>query len=221
MIGIYKIVNKVNGKYYVGSSIELDNQYGRWYKHKRSLITEKHFNDHLQSVWKKYGPDSFDFVIIEETSEDKLLETEQKYLDIASNEKDKCYNQNFLAERGSFSEEILKKRVESYRKYYSVNPNPMAGKKHSEESKEKIRQKAIGRKLSNDTKQKLSQYRGNKNGFSNKTIYFFSNPNTGETFQGLRSEFIRKYNISRGTIYWSLKKHKPCKDWVITLVQTT
>jgi group I intron endonuclease len=217
VIGIYKIINKVNGTYYIGSSIELDKPNGRWYKHKRALLNESHFNDHLQSAWNKYGPDVFDFIIVEETTADKLIEVEQRYLDIASKEKDKCYNQNFLAERGSFSEEIIKKRVASYRKYYSANPNPMLGKKHSKETKEKIRQKAIGRKLSDITKEKLSKYKGAKNGFADKIIYSINNPATVETFRGLRSDFIREHNISPALFTWALKKQKPCKGWVIAL----
>lgn len=217
MIGIYKIINKVNGKYYVGSSTELDKPHGRWYKHKRALIKGSHINSHLQSAWNKYGPESFEFQIVEVTKREKMEEIEQKYLDIAKNETDKCYNQNFLVSGTNFRPEIVKKRANSFRRYYQTHPNPMNGKKHSEETKEKIRQKALGRKLSEETKQKLSQYRGSKSGSSDKTIYSIFNPATGETFQGLRSDFLREHDISPGLFPWALKNNKPCKGWIIKL----
>ena len=62
--GIYKIVNKVNGKYYIGSSANIYGiPHGRWYQHKMHLRGNWHYNNHLQSAWKKYGESSFDFVI--------------------------------------------------------------------------------------------------------------------------------------------------------------
>lgn len=219
MIGIYKIINKTNGKYYVGSSTELDTPHGRWYKHKRALIKSNHANNHLQSAWNKYGEESFDFVVVEEATKEKLLETEQKYLDIASTEKENCYNINFLAERGEFSDEIINKRTESYKKYYLSHPNPMYNKKHSFETKEKIRKKAMGRRLSETTKKKLSQYTGIRNGVSDKTIYNIINTNTNETFIGIRSDFLRGHNISSGLFTWALKKNKLCKGWKITPVR--
>ena len=45
--GIYKIVNKDNGKYYVGRTLNLDK---RWYQHKKLLIKNKHFIKYLQLV---------------------------------------------------------------------------------------------------------------------------------------------------------------------------
>ena len=213
MTGIYKIINKVNGKYYVGSSIELDKPHGRWYKHKRALMKRKHINSHLQSAWNKYGENNFDFLIIENVSEDKLIETEQKYLDKASNEKDQCYNQNFLAERGSFSEEIVKKRVKSIRKFYETHPNPMTGKIHSEESKEKMRQKAIGRKLSNETKQKLKGY--TPANIDPNQYQFIS---SSETFIGIRRDFRKLHpEIPPANISWSIKHNKPTRGWNIRL----
>lgn len=215
--GIYKIINKTNGKYYVGSTTQLDDSHGRWYKHQRSLIKGNHINSHLQSAWKKYGQDNFDFIILEKTDKKNLLVVEQKYLDIAKGEQDKCYNQNFLVSGTNFSLDVIKRRTKSFKKYYSIHPNPMSGKKHSDESKEKMRQKALGRKLSDETKKKLSQYRGIKSSFSDKTIYLISNPTTGETFQGLRSDFLRDRDISSGLFLWARKKNKPCKGWIIRL----
>jgi len=93
--GIYKIVNKINGKYYVGSSRNITGS--RWPNHKSDLNKGIHFNNHLQSSWKKYGDKNFEFVIVEKISKNRLLIMEQQYLNIAKNEQDKCYNTTFIA----------------------------------------------------------------------------------------------------------------------------
>lgn len=68
--GIYKITNKINGKFYIGSAV---NCFQRWYKK---------YNNHLESAFKKYGRENFTFEILEEVEDkSKLLEREQIYLD--------------------------------------------------------------------------------------------------------------------------------------------
>ena len=92
--GIYKIVNKDNGKYYVGRTLNLDK---RWYQHKKLLIKNKHFNKYLQSVWNKYGPDKFEFIIVEYVNDkNELINIEQKYINVFIDERknglNNCYN---------------------------------------------------------------------------------------------------------------------------------
>ena len=58
--GIYKIVNKVNGKYYVGRSKNITGSHnGRWYHHTHKLKYNSHNNKHLQSAWNKSSLDNF------------------------------------------------------------------------------------------------------------------------------------------------------------------
>jgi len=99
--GIYKIINKVNGKYYVGSSNDINGPHGRWYEHINNLKASRHDNNHLQKSWNKYGESAFEFVIIKEVPLDKLLSEEQIFLDIAKLEKNKTYNMNFLSTGGA------------------------------------------------------------------------------------------------------------------------
>ena len=64
--GIYKIINKINGKYYVGSSVNIkDYPNNRWSRHIADLNANRHHNDYLQRAWNKYGQDAFEFIIIE------------------------------------------------------------------------------------------------------------------------------------------------------------
>ena len=92
--GIYKIINKDNGKYYVGRTLNLDK---RWYQHKKLLIKNKHFNKYLQSAWNKHGSDKFEFIIVEYVNnKNELINIEQKYINTfiveRQNGLNNCYN---------------------------------------------------------------------------------------------------------------------------------
>lgn len=76
--GIYQIVNTVNGKCYVGSSVNIT---GRWGQHLHMLRAKKHKNQKLQNAWSKYGEGAFEFVILEHCQESELIATEQRHID--------------------------------------------------------------------------------------------------------------------------------------------
>lgn len=79
---VYAILNLLNGKYYIGSSIV---GYRRIQHHLRSLELGRHKNKHLQSSWNKYGGDSFFHFILERygdhVTHSELLDYEQKWVD--------------------------------------------------------------------------------------------------------------------------------------------
>lgn len=79
---IYKIRNKTNNKFYLGSSKNFSH---RKCEHKRDLSLGKHHSPRLQKAWNKYGSESFVFEIVEELSKDcsdkLLLEREQYWID--------------------------------------------------------------------------------------------------------------------------------------------
>ena len=62
MIGIYAIINKTNGKMYIGESINI---LLRWKFHKEELSKGSHHSYKLQQDWNEYGADNFTFKIIE------------------------------------------------------------------------------------------------------------------------------------------------------------
>ena len=76
--GVYKIVNTVNDKLYVGGSKDIKN---RWKQHVDKLIKKMHGNIHLQNAWNKYGQDSFRFEIVQGCDPSVQFEREQFYLD--------------------------------------------------------------------------------------------------------------------------------------------
>lgn len=87
--GIYKIRNKLNGKFYIGSSSNIPR---RWRDgHLNKLNKNKHDNQHLQNSWNKYGKDTFEIEILKECPIIDLLTEEQKYLNEYVGTTD-CYN---------------------------------------------------------------------------------------------------------------------------------
>jgi group I intron endonuclease len=62
MIGIYKIVNKINNKVYIGESVDIDE---RWISHKEDLRNNEHHSCKLQADYNLYGEDNFKYEIIE------------------------------------------------------------------------------------------------------------------------------------------------------------
>lgn len=147
--GIYKIINKVNHKYYVGSS---KNLYRRWKKHRAALYRNGHKNNHLQNAWNKYGSDSFEFIVIELLPRHDIRVVEQIYLNISKLESDRCYNMKFSVTGGDLSLESRKKisdfhkgkpKSNEHRLKLSEFRRTCVGWKHSEESKIKMSKSRI------------------------------------------------------------------------------
>lgn len=86
-IGIYQIINKINNKKYIGSSIALKNRKRR---HFADLKSDIHHSQALQRAYNKYGSENFDFLILEYCTQDNLLEREQYYLDCLDPEYNIC-----------------------------------------------------------------------------------------------------------------------------------
>ena len=87
--GIYKIINVVNNKFYVGSAVDFT---ARKRRHWWALRSQRHANKHLQAAWNKYGEAAFRFVIVEELADGAdVLAAENVWLKEHVG-KDYCYN---------------------------------------------------------------------------------------------------------------------------------
>ena len=63
MIGIYAIRNKINNKYYIGESLDIDT---RWSRHKSHMKKGYHRNKKLKNDLLEYGYSIFEFIIIKD-----------------------------------------------------------------------------------------------------------------------------------------------------------
>ena len=110
MTGIYAIHNKINNKYYIGQTIDINQ---RWMQHRSRLKTGVHENKHLQSAYNLYGKDAFEYILIEECNKSELDEKEMYYI-----EKYNSYNNGYNSDKGGAGckgykhteEEIIKMR---------------------------------------------------------------------------------------------------------------
>jgi len=178
--GVYRIINLLNEKFYIGSTIDLMK---RKVNHFNILKINKHKNKHLQNSWNKYGEENFKFEIIELVEDvNNLIDREQYYISKYWDSCKTCYNisptaGNTLGVKMSeeskmkmsklktgkkLSEEHKKKISESGkgRKLTKENQQILikanTGAKRSEETKKKMSKIHKGKKLSNETKYKIS-----------------------------------------------------------------
>lgn len=79
--GIYSIENKINGKTYIGSSVNLKR---RLACHLVLLSTNRHPNQKLQRSWDKHGSENFKIEILEylHPTKEILLAREQYWIDL-------------------------------------------------------------------------------------------------------------------------------------------
>jgi predicted GIY-YIG superfamily endonuclease len=172
--GIYAIVNKVDGKAYVGSS---ENIRRRWVAHRSTLKNNKHHSQYLQNAWNKYGKESFVFVILSECRSSELVSEEQRYIDTWKPEYNICpvagktTTGRFVSyeNRKKSSERMMgnKNGIGSIHVYTEDIIDNMSkahkGNKHDEETKQKISQALKGkpsplrgRKIPMETRIKMS-----------------------------------------------------------------
>lgn len=152
--GIYKIINVVNNKFYVGSAVDLKRRKTR---HFSELRNNKHSNGRLQNSWNKYGEQAFVFVVVEELSEAAdLLAAENVWLKEHVG-KDYCYNLGVDATApmmgfgGELSPTWGRKRTPE-----ELAAQNWKGKKHNPESKAKIREFLLGKPKSAEVRAKIS-----------------------------------------------------------------
>jgi len=114
-VGIYKI--KINDKEYIGSSCNIGN---RLKHHLWSLENLKHHNRTMQNLYNKYGKEGLYFTIVEECSDDILIEREAFYINDL-----KPYINHILDPQVIVRDDVYKKRLsESKKKAYANGLKP-------------------------------------------------------------------------------------------------
>ena len=122
--GIYLILNKRNGRFYVGRSIDIRKRVA---SHLYALRNHIHPNYILQRDWNDHPEDGFIFSILKTAPRANLIWLEQTYLD-------------------------------SLRPIYNIAPNALhssIGRRLSDETKQKISQANRGKKLTKETCERI------------------------------------------------------------------
>lgn len=127
---IYKIKSLRDGKVYIGSTVNLKN---RWKCHRTGLRKGNHHSRHLQNAWNLYGENNFVVEEIAHSCEIFKADIEQHWIDTF----DAC----------------------NPSKGYNHAPQAIGGctRKHSEATKEKIRQGNLGKTRSAEHRRRLSE----------------------------------------------------------------
>lgn len=173
---IYKIINLVNDKFYVGSTT---NQKVRFRQHRKLLRGNRHHCKHLQAAWNKYGEAKFSFAVIEKVPDTTpLWEAEDAWLSQHVGT-EQCYNSGRAAVapwRGVFGEahpnfgklmrqeqkETISQTLKTFYAEDYAN-HPRVGTTHTAETKAKISAKKLenpttfwaGKERSEETREKI------------------------------------------------------------------
>jgi len=196
MAWIYKILNKINGKTYVGCTINKPAY--RWHCHKKTLRKNIHRNIRLQRAWNKYGEINFEFIVLEEVSSlDRTIicEKEHYFRTILNSE----YNISPTDIPGTLTEEQKNKLSKSLKKRYKNGFSDEHRKNISISHKGIL----LGTHPSDEVKKKISENRKGKcMGESHpvyKGKYIFSHPIHGEEIIH-QWGIIKKYGLPPGSI---------------------
>lgn len=194
--GIYKILNTVNGKFYVGSAKSI---YNRIHLHKSKILNGSHPNKHLLSSINKYGIDNFQIEILALCPIEYLIKLEQWFIDNLKPQYNKrqIANSNIgiklseerknklrLLRLGSKLTDEHKKKIgeASHNRIWSIESRIKSGesskgKPKSEKAKEKMKLAKLGKpsgrkgfKFSEESKEKMRISKlGNNNRTKNKS----------------------------------------------------
>jgi len=156
--GIYKIVNTLNNKIYIGSAVNIKQ---RWYKHISTLNFKIHHNKHLQSAWVKYKNEAFKFEVIEHCENACLIEREQYWIDLLNPQYNKRKDAKSNLGFKHSEESKLKSSISNTGKKHNIDLDKVSKIRSrenlSEETLAKMAKSSTGRKLSQESKNKISE----------------------------------------------------------------
>lgn len=160
--GIYIITNKANGKQYIGQSINIPK---RWSEHARTPAGERSY---FYNAIRKYGWENFDKrILISVGGKDDMNRYERLLIERFNTLSPNGYNCKDGGLSGLVCEATRKKQSEAKKgKPKNLTPEQRAtksavarGRRHSEETKQKMREWNLGRKMPEHSKSLTEEYR--------------------------------------------------------------
>ena len=212
--GIYKIVNLINNKMYVGRASFIDK---RKNEHFRLLKLNKHKNSYLQLSYNKYGKENFIFEVIEYCEKEKLISKED-YWCKKLNVNDPKIGYNLAITHDSIG---FYKHSDETKKKMS---NSSKGKKKSKEAVEKMRISLKGRKFSEDHIRKIKDWYSKNphpmiKGHSQESKKKMSNSRKGKIsnnkrkiFSIFEGEILYFNSITEASIYYKIGVTSICNN---------
>jgi len=194
--GVYIILNLLNGRAYVGSSVHVPQ---RWREHLSALNLGKHANIALQSDWNQHGSRAFSWSQVEKSeTRNDAIRAEQRHIDAHAN----LYNAARRAGSG-----------------------PRDGFKHTPESRAKMSATKKGRPKSAEHRQKLGdsrrgvpnpahgdRLRGRKH--APEHCAAIARGNTGKTHTDEHKNYMRQLMTGRNVTWGaSISAGKRGKPW--------
>ncbi|MGG3889605.1 GIY-YIG nuclease family protein [Metabacillus fastidiosus] len=232
LCGIYMILNLINNKIYIGSSINIKK---RWQAHKSYLNINQHSNRYLQNAWNKYGEENFKFKVIDNFIDQSLiLLREQYWIDYFQSADEECgYNISPTAGNlmGFKHSDETKRKISTRMKgkektseHLANISNSLKGRKMSKEVKEKLLKANIGKKHTKEHREKISKHHyGKKLSEAHKEVLVNSRKKfTKETvleirekvFSGARvKDLMIEYDCSKQTILRIKKMETYLEVW--------
>lgn len=192
---IYGIINKTNGKLYVGSALNVK---VRVRQHFNRLRANEHISKHFQGSFNKHGESVFAVIVLEVVNDPaQLLSREQHYLDLLQPFRNSGYNSSPTAgstlgiKRPPFSAEWIAKISEAHK----GEKNHFYGKTHSEETRKVISSKTKAR-MADPT---VNYFYGKR--FTGEQNYMFGKTHTPEAREKIRT-------ASKGRKHTDKAKHQ-------------
>ena len=221
---IYCITNKVNGKQYVGQTTQTIER--RFIQHRSDARTGRR-NSIIHNAIRKYGEENFTTEEIDSASSiDELCEKEIYWIAKLNTLTPNGYNLTEGGEGGDTWLLLPEDKKEKIRRDVSLRVsgknnywygssrknelNPMYGRKHTEETKELIAEKATGRPVSQSTRKKHSTNNTGKGNPKARAIICLTNNKVYDTAK----EASLELNVSRASISSICNnKMKECKGY--------
>lgn len=154
-IGIYELVDTVSGVSYIGQTREAFIR--RFWHHDCTLKNKTNSNAALQAAWERDGGDAFEFRVLHKLSVDDDFDRYERDAIAAARARGGAFN---ISDGGAGKSAPMSDHAKKI--VGEKNRQHMTGRKHSEETKAKMRSSSRHQPLTEEHKERLREYMTNR-----------------------------------------------------------